>query len=119
LQRDRSRRRSVRRLQPAAAGADLAAIRYRTQKLGAQRLLYVVGAPQSQHLAMVFATARLADWLVPAARAEHVAFGSVLGADQKMFKSRSGETVKLVSLVEEAEERALAVVAEKNPKLDD
>jgi arginyl-tRNA synthetase len=100
------------------ATTDLAGIRYRTQTLGASRLLYVVGAPQSQHLAMAFATARLAGWLVPPARAEHVAFGSVLGPDRKMFKTRSGETVKLVSLVQEAEQRALAVVAEKNPDLD-
>jgi arginyl-tRNA synthetase len=100
------------------ASTDLAGIRYRTQTLGANRLLYVVGAPQSQHLAMVFATARLAGWLVPPSRAEHVAFGSVLGPDRKMFKTRSGETVKLVSLVDEAEQRAAAVVAEKNPELD-
>jgi arginyl-tRNA synthetase len=100
------------------ATTDLAGIRYRIQTLGGTRLLYVVGAPQSQHLAMVFATAKLAGWLVPPARAEHVAFGSVLGPDRKMFKTRSGETVKLVSLVQEAQERALAVVAEKNPELD-
>ena len=100
------------------ATTDLAGIRHRTQTLGAKRLLYVVGAPQSQHLAMVFATARLAGWLAPPVRAEHVAFGSVLGPDRKMFKTRSGETVKLVSLVEEAEQRALAVVAQKNPDLD-
>jgi arginyl-tRNA synthetase len=100
------------------ATTDLAGIRHRTQTLGAHRLLYVVGAPQSQHFAMVFATARLAGWLVPPTRAEHVAFGSVLGPDRKMFKTRSGETVKLVALVREAEQRALAVVAEKNPELD-
>jgi arginyl-tRNA synthetase len=100
------------------ATTDLAGIRYRTQTLGARRLLYVVGAPQSQHLAMVFATAKLAGWLVPPARAEHVSFGSVLGPDKKMFKTRSGETVKLVSLVGEAEEHAHAVVVEKNPDLD-
>jgi arginyl-tRNA synthetase len=100
------------------ATTDLAAIRYRIQTLGATRLLYVVGAPQGQHLAMVFATARLAGWLVPPARAEHVAFGSVLGPDKKMFKTRSGDTVKLAALVEEAEEHAHAVVVEKNPGLD-
>jgi arginyl-tRNA synthetase len=100
------------------ATTDLAGIRYRTQTLGAKRLLYVVGAPQSQHLAMVFATAKLAGWLVPPTRAEHVAFGSVLGQDRKMFKTRSGDTVKLISLVEEAEQRALGVVAEKNPELE-
>lgn len=98
---------------------DLAAIRYRTQDLGAQRVIYVVGSPQSQHFAMVFAAARLAGWLVPPARAEHVAFGSVLGPDKKMFKTRSGETVRLVDLIDEAEQRAARVVAEKNPDLDE
>jgi arginyl-tRNA synthetase len=98
---------------------DLAAIRYRTRDLGAQRVIYVVGAPQSQHFAMVFAAARLAGWLAPPARAEHVAFGSVLGPDKKMFKTRSGETVRLVDLIDEAEQRATRVIAEKNPDLDE
>lgn len=100
------------------AATDLAAIRYRTGTLGATRILYVVGAPQQQHFAMVFAAAKLAGWLAPPARAEHVAFGSVLGPDKKMFKTRSGETVKLASLVDEAIERAATAVAEKNPDLD-
>jgi arginyl-tRNA synthetase len=98
---------------------DLAAVRYRVTTLGAQRIVYVVGAPQSQHLAMVFKTAEMAGWLVPPARAEHVAFGSVLGADRKMFKTRSGESVRLVDLLDEAKERALAIVTEKNPSLDE
>ncbi|XXT18107.1 arginine--tRNA ligase [Sorangium sp. So ce429] len=97
---------------------DLAAIRHRLTTVGAQRLIYVVGAPQSQHFAMVFTTAREADWLAPPARAEHVAFGSVLGADKKMFKTRSGDTVKLSDLLDEAVERAAKVVREKNPELD-
>jgi arginyl-tRNA synthetase len=101
------------------ATTDLAAIRYRLRNLGARRLIYVVGAPQSQHLAMVFKTAELAGWLAPPARAEHVAFGSVLGADRKMFKTRGGETVRLIDLLDEAKERALAIVTEKNSSLDD
>ena len=100
------------------ATTDLAAIRHRLRTIGATRLIYVVGAPQSQHFAMIFATARAAGWLAPPARAEHVAFGSVLGPDKKMFKARSGETVKLASLISEAEERALTVVEEKSPHLD-
>ncbi len=92
---------------------DVAAVRYRVQTLHATRLVYVVGAPQSQHLAMVYATAKLAGWLVPPARAEHVAFGSILGPDKKMFKTRSGESVKLLDLIEEAIERAAKVVTEK------
>jgi arginyl-tRNA synthetase len=100
------------------AATDLAAIRHRTGKLGATRVVYVVGAPQAQHLSMVFAVAKLAGWLVPPARAEHVAFGSVLGADKKMFKTRSGDTVRLTDLIDEADERAAKAVAEKNPDLD-
>lgn len=100
------------------ATTDLAAVRYRVQKLGATRILYVVGSPQAQHLAMVFAAAELAGWLVPPARAEHVAFGSVLGPDKKMFKTRAGETVRLIALLEEAVSRAGKIVAEKNPELE-
>jgi arginyl-tRNA synthetase len=100
------------------AATDLSAIRHRTSKLGATRLVYVVGSPQAQHLSMVFAVAKMAGWLAPPARAEHVAFGSVLGADKKMFKTRSGETVRLAALIDEADERAAKAVAEKNPELD-
>ncbi|PKN32270.1 MAG: arginine--tRNA ligase, partial [Deltaproteobacteria bacterium HGW-Deltaproteobacteria-20] len=98
---------------------DLTAVRHRTSTLGATRLLYVVGAPQQQHLAMVFEAAKMAGWLTPPARAEHVAFGSVLGADGKMFKTRAGDTVKLSALVEEGVERALAEVTSRFPELDD
>jgi arginyl-tRNA synthetase len=101
------------------AATDLAAIRHRTQTLGATRILYVVGAPQQMHLSMVFAVAQMAGWLVAPARAEHVAFGAVLGADKKMLKTRSGENVSLSSLLDEAIVRATAVVQEKNPELDE
>jgi arginyl-tRNA synthetase len=100
------------------AATDLAALRYRTQTLGGTRLLYVVGATQSQHFAMVFAVGELAGWLKAPARAEHVAFGSILGTDKKMLKSRGGDTVSLASLVEEAVERADAEIARRNPELD-
>jgi arginyl-tRNA synthetase len=59
----------------------------------------------------------MAGWLVAPARAEHVAFGSVLGEDRKMLKSRSGEPVKFVDVIDEAIERGRAAVAEKNPDL--
>ncbi len=101
------------------AATDLAALQHRTSVLGATRLLYVVGAPQQQHLAMVFAVAKSAGWLQPPARAEHVAFGSILGPDKKMFKTRAGGTVKLAELIDEAVQRAAAAVAEKNPALDE
>jgi arginyl-tRNA synthetase len=99
------------------ATTDLAAIRHRTQTLRATRLLYVVGSPQATHLGMVFQAANEAGWLAPPARAEHVAFGSVLGADKKMLKTRSGDSVKLMALVDEAIERAGAKVLEKNPEM--
>ncbi|MFC7246590.1 arginine--tRNA ligase [Catellatospora aurea] len=97
---------------------DLAAIRHRTQDLKATRLLYVVGSPQHQHLEMVYQSAREAGWLAAPARAEHIGFGQVLGADGKKLASRAGDTVKLVDLLDEAVARAAAIVAEKNPELD-
>jgi arginyl-tRNA synthetase len=100
------------------ATTDLAALRHRLQVLGARRVIYVVGAPQSQHLAMVFAIARLAGWADDSVRLEHVAFGSVLGQDKKMFKTRAGETVSLAALLDEAVERAKKAVEAKSPDLD-
>ena len=96
---------------------DLAAIRYRLSDLGADHIIYVVGAPQREHLEMVIETARLAGWLKPPARAEHVAFGSVLGADRKMFRTRAGGSIRLVDLLDEAVERAARVVAERGDEL--
>jgi arginyl-tRNA synthetase len=98
---------------------DLAAIRYRTQELHANRLLYVVGLPQKQHFEMVFEVAREAGWLTPPARAQHVGFGSILGPDGKILRSRAGDTIKLAELIDEAIARAGALVAEKNPDLDE
>ena len=100
------------------AATDLAALRYRTQTLHGTRLLYVVGAPQAQHFAMVFAVGELAGWLKPPVRAEHVAFGSVLGADKKMLKTRAGDTVRLASLLDEAVERAEAELERRDPDGD-
>lgn len=99
------------------AATDLAALRQRTQTLHADRLLYVVGSPQSQHLEMVYEAGRMAGWLKPPATAEHIAFGSVLGSDGKMFKSRVGDTIRLSDLVNEAIERAAATIEAKNPEL--
>jgi arginyl-tRNA synthetase len=99
------------------AATDLACVADRIQRLEADVLLYVVGAPQSQHLEMVFAVARMAGWLAPPTEAIHVAFGNVLGSDRKMFKSRSGETVKLIELIDEAVDRATAAVRDKNPEM--
>ncbi|MFP8886975.1 arginine--tRNA ligase [Streptomyces mangrovi] len=94
------------------AATDLAAIRDRVGKLGADTLLYVVDARQALHFKMVFETARRAGWL-PGDAARQLAFGTVLGKDGKPFKTREGETVRLVDLLDEAVERATAVVREK------
>jgi arginyl-tRNA synthetase len=99
------------------ATSDLACVIDRVERVGADRMLYVVGAPQAQHLAMVFAVCELAGWLRPPTEAVHVAFGNVLGEDRKMLKSRSGEPARFVDVVEEAIERGAAAVAAKNPQL--
>jgi arginyl-tRNA synthetase len=101
------------------AASDLAAVRDRVSNLHADEMLYVVGVPQAQHFEMVFAVARMAGWLPERVRCEHVTFGNVLGPDRKMFKSRSGETVKLASLLGEAIERADAALKERNTDLDE
>jgi len=77
--------------------------------LGADRIIYVVGVPQKLHFEMFFATTRALGWLKKGQREirmEHVAFGSVLGDDRKMLRTRSGDTVKLKDLLEEAIQRA-------------
>jgi arginyl-tRNA synthetase len=99
------------------ATTDLAAARYRVRDLGADRVVYVTDARQSQHFAMVFATLRKVGWPPPEVRLDHVPFGTMLGADRKPFKTRSGELVKLVDLLDEAEQRATKVLAEKNTGL--
>jgi arginyl-tRNA synthetase len=99
------------------ATTDLACVIDRVERLDADRMVYVVGAPQAQHLAMVFAVAEMAGWLVPPRRAIHVAFGNVLGTDRKMLKSRSGDSLKLNELLNEAIERAEKAVVDRNPEL--
>jgi len=96
---------------------DLAALRHRTGTLGATRLLYVVGLPQRRHFEMVFAVGAQAGWLTAPVRAEHVGFGSILGPDGRMLRSRAGGSVKLVGLLTEAVERATALARERNPEL--
>jgi len=101
------------------AATDLATIRDRIDRIGAATLLYVVGAPQHDHLAMCFAVARMAGWLPPGTEAMHIPFGTVLGSDKKPYRTRSGETVKLIDLLNEAIARAARLVAEKSPHLDE
>lgn len=95
---------------------DLAAIRYRTADLGAKRIIYAHDSRQSQHFTQVFDAARRAGWADGVAL-EYAPFGTMLGADGRPFKTRSGETVKLKDLLDEAEQRAFDLVNEKNAAL--
>ena len=89
---------------------DLAALRHRVDTLGADRLVYVVDVRQSLHFDQVFALARAAGWLPATVQAEHVPFGTVLGEDGKPFKSRSGHSVSLSWLLDQAEAKAAALL---------
>ena len=99
------------------ASTDLACVRYRINTLHGDRLLYVVDARQSLHFQELFTVARKAGWLPESVLAEHVSFGTMMGKDGKPFKTRSGDTVKLLDLLNEAVTRASALVASKNPDL--
>jgi arginyl-tRNA synthetase len=96
---------------------DLATVRHRVRDLHADRMLYVIGAPQSLHLRMVWATARLAGWLPESVEVVHVQIGNVLGPDRKILKTRSGAPLRLMALLEEAVDTARAVVDEARPDL--
>jgi len=97
---------------------DLATIKYRVEELKADRILYVIGAPQHLHLQMMFATAREAGWLPDDVEPVHVQIGNVLGDDGKILKTRSGTPIRLMALLQEAVQRANAVVDKARPDLD-
>nr|WP_228028030.1 arginine--tRNA ligase [Chitinibacter fontanus] len=99
------------------ATTDLAAIRYRHRTLDLKRVVYVVDARQSLHFQQLFTLSRKAGFAPADMALEHVAFGTMMGEDGKPFKTRSGDTVKLVELLDEAVERAYALVSSKNPDL--
>ncbi len=99
------------------ATTDLAALRYRVGQLHADRILYFIDARQSLHMQQVFTLARKAGFVDPWVSLEHHPFGTMMGADGKPFKTRTGGTVKLAQLLTEAVERAQKVVQEKNPEL--
>ncbi len=88
------------------ATTDLAAIRYRIQQDHSDRIIYLTDVGQSNHFAQVFQVARRAGWIPDRVKLEHVPFGFVQGEDGKKFKTRSGETVKLQDLLDEASDRA-------------
>ena len=97
---------------------DLATLRYRMETWSPTDIVYVTDGRQQLHFQQLFNI--FGRWQESvSAKLEHVWFGSILGPDGKPFKTRSGETVRLADLLDEAEERALAVVSEKNPDLPD
>jgi arginyl-tRNA synthetase len=98
------------------ATTDVATIDYRVNELKADTIWYVVGAPQILHFKQIFAVARREGYAVDL---RHVTFGSVLGEDRKLMKTRSGENVPLRELLDEACKRARKIVDEKNPDLSD
>jgi len=96
------------------ATTDLATIEYRIERWRPDEIWYVVGAPQQLHFDQVFAAARK---MGVKTGLRFIPFGSILGEDRKLMKTRSGDNVSLRSLLAEAEERALALVEQKNPEL--
>lgn len=98
------------------ATTDLATIEYRMERWRPDAVWYVTGAPQQLHFQQVFAAARRMG--IPT-RLEHIAFGSILGEDHKLMKTRSGDNVPLRGLLEEAVARARALLEEKSPELSD
>jgi arginyl-tRNA synthetase len=96
------------------ATTDIATVEYRVQDLNRDTLWYVVGAPQTLHFKQIFAIARRAGY---AADFRHITFGSILGEDRKLMKTRAGENVPLRDVLEEACRRARAIVEDKNPGL--
>ncbi|AIN60708.1 arginine--tRNA ligase [Pseudomonas soli] len=99
------------------ATTDLAAVRYRSNKLQADRALYFVDQRQALHFNQVFEVARRAGFVGHPMKMEHMGFGTMNGADGRPFKTRDGGTVKLIDLLTEAKDRAYALVKEKNPSL--
>lgn len=97
---------------------DMAAIRHRIQQEHADRIICVTDAGQSQHFAMIFQAAEKAGYLDRSkVRVDHVPFGLVLGPDGKKFRTRSGETEKLIDLLQTAIDQAKNILSERNPEM--
>jgi arginyl-tRNA synthetase len=101
------------------ATSDLAAMRYRSKVLKADRALYFVDLRQALHFQQVFSLAKLAKFVRKDMQLEHTGFGTMNGEDGRPFKTRTGGVVKLVDLLDEANVRALALVRSKNPDMDE
>ncbi|WP_087025869.1 arginine--tRNA ligase [Thaumasiovibrio subtropicus] len=96
---------------------DLACAKYRYEQLNADRVLYFIDSRQHQHLMQAWTIVRKAAYVPESVSLEHHAFGMMLGKDGRPFKTRAGGTVRLVDLLDEAEERASKLIEEKNPDL--
>lgn len=96
------------------ATTDLATIDFRLEELGADVIWYVVGAPQQLHFDQIFAISAKRG---QEAELQFIPFGSILGKDRKMLRTRAGETVQLADVLAEAVDRAMLIVEEKNPEL--
>lgn len=99
------------------ATTDIACAKYRYETLHAERILYYTDSRQHQHLEQVYLIAHKADYIPESLKLEHHMFGMMLGKDGKPFKTRSGDTIKLNDLLDEAVERATALIKNKNPEL--
>ncbi|ADT86431.1 arginine--tRNA ligase [Vibrio sp. Vb2880] len=96
---------------------DIACAKYRYETLGADRVLYFIDSRQHQHLMQAWTIVRKAGYVPEEVTLEHHAFGMMLGKDGRPFKTRAGGTVRLADLLDEAEERAKALIESKNPDL--
>ncbi|KAF0854862.1 arginine--tRNA ligase [Pantoea dispersa] len=96
---------------------DIACAKYRYETLHADRVLYYIDSRQHQHLQQAWTIVRKAGYVPESVPLEHHAFGMMLGKDGRPFKTRSGGTIKLSDLLDEAVERAHALVSEKNPEM--
>ena len=96
---------------------DIACAKYRYETLGADRVLYFIDSRQHQHLMQAWTIVRKAGYIPESVSLEHHAFGMMLGKDGRPFKTRAGGTVRLAALLDEAEERAAALIEAKNPEL--
>lgn len=97
---------------------DIAAIKHRISVEGATRIIIVTDAGQATHFKMIFQAAELAGYLDPKkVRADHVPFGLVLGADGKKFRTRSGDTEKLIDLIQAAITQADTILQERSPDM--
>ncbi|WWO99897.1 MAG: arginine--tRNA ligase [Candidatus Dasytiphilus stammeri] len=96
---------------------DIACIKYRYEKFNADRIIYYIDSRQHQHLTQVWTIVRKAGYIPKSVSLEHHMFGMMLGKDQKPFKTRTGDTIKLLDLLNEAVFRARNLISSKNPNL--